>query len=218
MVLSSDPSGTDSSVGSQVGAPIFMCDASAEAERLSGALRARGYTVVDVPLGLLAGRAAVQRPALVVCDADAPGTRETIERMRAAAGEREIDVLLLGEASELSAQDHAALAQAASGTFARPVNADELTSRVEQLVGPPSTATRSSSGSSSGRPPVLVAATRRPYRYEGQKGGSSPHSAAPPPPPVSSTRGAALSSSPPNPGPRNPSVVPQGVGPMPHAR
>jgi hypothetical protein len=223
VVLSSDPSGTDSSVGSQVGAPIFMCDASAEAERLSGGLRARGYAVVDVPLGLLAGRAAVQRPALVVCDADAPGTRETIERMRAAAGEREIDVLLLGEAVELSVEDRAALERAASGTFARPVNADELATRVEQLIGPPSTAARSSSGSSSGRPPVLVAATRRPYRYEGPKGGSSPHSAAPPPPPpVSSGRGAAWSSSPPNPGLRNPSIaphgVPQGVGPMPHAR
>lgn len=217
--MSSDPSGTDSAVGSQVGAPIFMCDASAEAERLSGALRARGYAVVDVPLGLLAGRAAVQRPALVVCDADAPGTRETIERMRAAAGERAIDVLLLGEASELTPQDRAVLERAASGTFARPVNADELATRVEQLIGPPSTTARASSGSSSGRPPVLVAATRRPYRYEGPKGGSSPHSAAPPPPPpVSSGRGAAWSSSPPNPGLRNPSVVPHGVGPMPHAR
>lgn len=217
--MSSDPSGTDSSVGSQVGAPIFMCDASAEAERLSGALRARGYAVVDVPLGLLAGRAAVQRPALVVCDADAPGTRETIERMRA-AGEREIDVLLLGEATELTPNDRAALERAASGIFARPVNADELGTRVEQLIGPPSTTTRSTSVSSSGRPPVLVAATRRPYRYEGARGGSSPHSAAPPPaPPVSSAaRSAALSNPPASPGPRNPSVVPHGVGPMPHAR
>jgi hypothetical protein len=197
-----------------------MCDASAEAERLSAALRGRGYTVVDVPLGLLAGRAAVQRPALVVCDADAPGTRETIERMRA-VGQREIDVLLLGEPTELAPLERTALEAAASGTFARPVNADELATRVEQLIGPPSAVSRINAGSSSGRPPVLVAATRRPYRYEGPKGGgSSPLSAAPPapPPPVSSGgRGAAWSSNPPNASGR-PSVVPHGVGPMPHSR
>jgi len=67
-VVTADPkSSPDSSGGSsQVGALVFMSDASAEAERLSAALRARGYWVVDVPLGVLTGRVAVQRPALVV--------------------------------------------------------------------------------------------------------------------------------------------------------
>jgi len=36
-------------------APIFVSDASAEAERLTEALRQRGYLVVDVPLGLCWG-------------------------------------------------------------------------------------------------------------------------------------------------------------------
>ncbi|HSU39167.1 MAG TPA: hypothetical protein VLJ38_06360, partial [Polyangiaceae bacterium] len=72
-----------------------MSDASAEAERLSAALRSRGYWVVDVPLGLLAGRVAVQRPSLVVLDADTPGTSEAVQRMQGASGDKPIDIVLI---------------------------------------------------------------------------------------------------------------------------
>ena len=85
-MVSTDPkSSPDGTGGPQVGVLVFMSDASAEAERLSAALRARGYWVVDVPLGLLAGRVAVQRPSVVVLDADTPGTLETVQRMHVAA-------------------------------------------------------------------------------------------------------------------------------------
>ena len=57
---------------------IFVSDASAEAERLTTALRARGYSVVDVPLSLLVGRVAVQRPSLILCDVDADGALEKL--------------------------------------------------------------------------------------------------------------------------------------------
>src|SRR5262245_43952787 len=85
-VVPDPPAGSEtgsSSPGSSsdVGALIFVSDASAEAERLISALRARGYQVVDVPLGLLVNRVSVQRPALILCDADAPGAVESVERI-----------------------------------------------------------------------------------------------------------------------------------------
>jgi hypothetical protein len=220
-------SGPESAAGSQDGAVIFMSDASAEADRLSAALRARGYAVVDVPLGLLAGRAAVQRPAAVIVDADAPGTLETLRRMQAAAGGRTIEVVLVGESASSSAPGRSDLEAEASGLFTRPVSADDLVSKVEQIIGPGSA--RGSSPLSGGRPPVLVAAARRPYRYEGHRlGARSPLSAAPPPPGPSSIQappssapaavGGRPSTLPPAHTSRSASVVPQPVGIVPHAR
>ena len=76
-----DPSSRpDTGSSNDGGSLIFISDASAEAERLSAALRARGYGVFDVPLGLLVSRVAVQRPALMICDADAPGALEAVQR------------------------------------------------------------------------------------------------------------------------------------------
>jgi hypothetical protein len=221
-------SGPESSAGSQDGAVIFMSDASAEADRLSAALRSRGYAVVDVPLGLLAGRAAVQRPAAVICDADAPGTLETLRRMQAAAGGRMIEVVLVGESAG-SQPGRAELEAESSGLFTRPVSADDLVSKVEQIIGPGS-ARGSSPQSSAGRPPVLVAAARRPYRYEGHRlAARSPLSAAPPPlgpppslqgppssaPPSTVGRPSTLPPAVPS---RSASVVPQPTGIVPHAR
>lgn len=235
MVTTDPKSSPDSSGGaSQVGALVFMSDASAEAERLSAALRARGYWVVDVPLGLLAGRVAVQKPSIVVLDADAGGSLDTVQRMQAAAGGGGIEILLLADPSAQPPEGRVELEAMAAGAFTRPVSADELVAKVETLVGPPST--RSAAGA---RSPVLVAATRRPYRYEGGKlAGRSPMSGAPPPPtpsapptpssPSSPSSPAGISSvvpAPPSgkpssspPGGRGGSVVPQAIGAVPHAR
>jgi len=210
-----------------------MSDASAEAERLSAALRTRGYWVVDVPLGLLAGRVAVQRPSILVLDADAPGTLDTVQRMQVAAGGKGIEIVLLADPAASSAEGRAELEALAAGTFMRPVNPDELVGKVETLVGPPSTR----SGAAA-RSPVLVAATRRPYRYEGGKlGARSPMSGAPPPLPTVSPTPPPIGSQPPSvtpsavpsppssgrpssspPGGRAGSVVPQAIGAVPHAR
>jgi len=235
-VASSDPkSAPDSSPGSQ-GALIFMSDASAEAERLSSALRGRGHWVVDVPLGLLAGRVAVQRPAVVVCDADAPGTLETMTRVQIAAGERAVAVLLLAERSDSPSDSRRELEKLSGGVFTRPVDAEALIDRVEQIVGPAGSRPSSSGGQ---RSPVLMAASRRPYRYEGPKPGSrapvsGSASQAPAPPPSSPpgqpaspssapsvappSSGARHSSAPPGGAPRSGSVVPQGIGAVPHAK
>lgn len=228
-----------------------MSDASAEAERLSLALRGRGHWVVDVPLGLLAGRVAVQRPAVVVCDADAPGTLETITRVHIAAGDRAIEVLLLGERTESPSDSRRELEKLAGGVFTRPVDAEALIDRVEQIVGPAgSRPSASGMPVPGGRSPVLVAATRRPYRYEGPRPGSrapmmtsppsgqastppsgppgspsqqpsAPASASSPSsaPSVAPSSTGRPSSSPPGAASRAPgSVVPQGIGAVPHAK
>src|SRR5262245_28892308 len=72
---------------------IFASDASAEGAGLTGALRGRGYVVVDVPLGLLVRRVAVQRPALILCDVDAAGALEATSQLRGLPGGNRVDVL-----------------------------------------------------------------------------------------------------------------------------
>ncbi|HEV8244124.1 MAG TPA: hypothetical protein VGP93_00005, partial [Polyangiaceae bacterium] len=160
------PSGSDTGSAGDSGTLVFISDASAEAERLSAALRARGYALFDVPLGLLVNRVAVQRPALVICDADAPGALEAVRRVREVSGGQRIDVLFLGEAGRTLAEAQAELEREASGTFTRPVDAELLTRKVEALIGPPTTG-RPSLLSGGSRSAVLVASTRRPYRFEG---------------------------------------------------
>ncbi|HTA92744.1 MAG TPA: DUF4388 domain-containing protein [Polyangiaceae bacterium] len=156
------------------GTLIFVSDASAEAERLTTTLRGRGYAVVDVPLGLLASRVSVQRPSLILCDADAAAALDTIRRVREVPGGNRIDVLFLGEPGRTVDDQAGALQQEASGVFVRPVDEHILLRKVEALIGAPSSRTEHGTRMPpANRAPVLVAATRRPYRYEAGKHESS---------------------------------------------
>lgn len=166
---------------------IFVSDATAEAERLTASLRGRGYWVVDVPLGLLLSRASVQRPAVVLCDADAPGALEVVERLREVPGASAISVLFLGEPG-LEGRNQR-FAREAKAVFARPVDVHALLRRIESLIGQPGPrGLRLAAPPAGSRAPVLVASTRRPYRYETRSDASDPasspfaiQSAAPPP-------------------------------------
>ncbi len=153
---------------------IFVSDASAEAERLISTLRARGYQVVDVPLGLLVSRVSVQRPALILCDADAPGALESVERIhRDLPGGHRVDVVFIGERAGASSSELAsAIEREGSGSFHRPVDDAALARKVEALIGPPTRHEPRPRLAPGGRPPILVAATRRPFRYD-QRGPSS---------------------------------------------
>ena len=114
-----------------------MSDASAEAERLISALRTRGYQVVDVPLGLLVNRVSVQRPALILCDADAPGAVESVERIhRDVPGGHRVDVVFVRERSSQSNADLTSIIEReGSGSFDRPVDDGALTRKIEALIG-----------------------------------------------------------------------------------
>ncbi len=167
-----------SDLSSRIGgdAPIFVSDASAEAERLTEALRQRGYLVVDVPLGLLLGRLAAQRPALILCDADAAGALETIARLREVRGGESVEVIFFGESGRVLSDQADALFHEASGAFIRPVDVLALLRKVEALVGPPAVRAVASSNPSQSRSPVLLASTRKPYRFEGGADFSDPSS------------------------------------------
>jgi len=186
--------GNSSGSSSDVGALIFVSDASAEAERLISTLRARGYQVVDVPLGLLVNRVSVQRPALILCDADAPGALESVERIhRDVPGGHRVDVVFVRERGSQSAPDlTAALEREGSGAFDRPVDDAALTRKIEALIGPPTRGDARPRLAPGGRAPILVAATRRPFRYDQKPGGSL----APEPPPSGSTWVAPTPSTP----------------------
>jgi hypothetical protein len=148
---------------------LFMSDASAEAERLIVALRTNGYLVADVPFALLAGRVAVQRPALVLCDADAEGALDTLTRIRGMTPDNVVPVVLLGHRDGAIARIEGSLVEA---VFARPVNVTELVSTVERLVGSPranvsiSPSVRPSKPVGSSHPPKRASVSERPIRAD----------------------------------------------------
>lgn len=201
--------GSSSGSSSEVGALIFVSDASAEAERLISALRARGYQVVDVPLGLLVNRVSVQRPALILCDADAPGAVESVERIhRDVPGGHRVDVVFVRERGSQSAPDLTSIIEReGSGSFDRPVDDGALTRKVEALIGPPTRHEPRPRLAPGGRAPILVAATRRPFRYD-QKSGTS---LAPEPPPSQPPRSSTWVAPPGS----TPSTPPSGPGSSP---
>ena len=76
---------------------VFVSDPSAEAERMAQALRAAGYAVVDVPLSMLIARVAVQRPRVILLDADAEGALAAVARLRDLPDAEGIDVVFVGK-------------------------------------------------------------------------------------------------------------------------
>ena len=113
---------------------LFVSDASAETERLTSALRARRYVTIDVPTALLAGRVAVQRPDLILCDADEDGAIEALDKVRKLSADRPIPVILIGEGDRALATMNLDVAHA---VFTRPLDAEALLATVARLVGTP---------------------------------------------------------------------------------
>ena len=114
---------------------VFVSDPTAEAERVAQAMRAAGYTVVDVPLSMLVARVAVQHPRVILVDADGEGALDVIARMRELPDAEDIHVLLLAMPGGAVGSEEEALAHEASGLFVRPVDVPELVSRVSALAG-----------------------------------------------------------------------------------
>jgi hypothetical protein len=131
---------------------VFVADTTPEAELVTRSLRDAGNTVVDVLLSMLVARVAVQRPRVVVVDADAEGALDIIERMRELPGADDIHVLFVARAGGVIATPEEAIAHEGSGFFVRPVDVDALLQKVRLLaVGARAAAIPSEA---SGLPPV----------------------------------------------------------------
>ncbi len=117
---------------------VFVSDPSAEAERIAQALRSDGYVVVDVPMSMLIARVAVQRPRVVLVDADAEGALECVGKLRELPDAEGIDIVFLGKAGVGLAGTEDAMAHEGSGFFDRPVDIGALVRKVEALTGGPS--------------------------------------------------------------------------------
>ena len=105
---------------------VFISDPSVEAERITQALRSADFHVVDVPLAMLVARVAVQRPRIVILDADAEGALDAVARMRELPDAEAIDVLFCGRQGATLSGAEDALAHEGSGFFPRPVNMPAL--------------------------------------------------------------------------------------------
>ncbi|MDB4997975.1 MAG: large Ala/Glu-rich protein, partial [Myxococcaceae bacterium] len=116
------------------GATVFVSDPSAEAERVAQSLRGGGFVVVDVPLSMLVARVAVQRPRVILVDADADGALQAIARMRELPEAEHVDVLFIGRVGVAFTSAEDALAHEGSGFFARPVDVAAVVKRIETLT------------------------------------------------------------------------------------
>lgn len=126
------------------------------------ALRARGYGIIDVPLGLLPTRLRYEVPELVILDADAHEAAERVREYRAIAP-ASLTVLLGSRDGALDADPE--LLKLAELSFRRPLDIPEIAEKIAQLLGPAPRAQQLRPQARS-RAPLLVASARRPYRSD----------------------------------------------------
>lgn len=137
---------------------VFVSDASVEAERIGQVLRAAGYIVADVPLSMLHSRVAVQRPDVVLLDADAPSALEQVAKVRELPDAGAIDFLFVGGGQGPIRDADDALAHEGSAYFQRPVDVAGLVRKVEALTGGPAVQVPGAGRRISTPPPSIPAA------------------------------------------------------------
>ncbi len=165
---------------------VFISDPSVEAERITQALRGAEFHVVDVPLAMLVARVAVQRPRVVILDADADGALDAVARMRELPDAESIDVLFVGRPGAALSNAEDALAHEGSGFFPRPVNVPTLTKKVESLVlGEVEHSSAPPAPPHESNPPPSPSAPSRPPSQRPSRPPSMPPSRPPSVPPAS---------------------------------
>ena len=135
---------------------VFVCDSSAEAERITDTLRSAGYVVADVPISLLSSRASAQRPNVVLLDVDGEGVLDELGKLRKLPGSGAIDFVYLGSGDGVVKNADDALSNDGSAFFLRPVDIGGLIRKIEALTGGP--AARPEARSST--PPPSLAVSR----------------------------------------------------------
>lgn len=155
-----NPAGSVRSGGALIN-EVFICDASAEADRLQASLRAKHYPVIDVPPGLIAIRIRYEHPLAVILDADLKDSERIIQEIRDASG-GVTHVVLIGESGR--ALDSPSFSgSAARLRYYRPIDVEAVLADLIGLLGPPQ---QREARSRAPRAPVLMAATRRPVRVD----------------------------------------------------
>ncbi len=117
---------------------VIITDASVEGEEATSVLRARGFVVVDVPLGLLEAHFATDPPRVLILDVDQPKAIETCRRLRNTTGGSRMQLLCVGDplrAAELFVDGPASRASL-EDVFERPVDVQRLADRVGALATP----------------------------------------------------------------------------------
>jgi hypothetical protein len=142
-------------------ATVFVTDPTAEAERVAQSLRAAGYAVVDVPLSLLVARVAVQRPRVILIDADSDGALDAVARVRELPNAVAIEILFLARPGGAIASPEEAIVRRGSGLFVRPVEVASLVRKVETLTGRVESSEEGAAADSRGPPPSIPTSSQR---------------------------------------------------------
>lgn len=114
------------------GDTVLVTDASAEGETIASALRERGFHVVDLPIALLEGRIALERPRVVVVDVDEPGALAAVARLRERTGG--IDLALIGVGDPVRGAE--IVRGPVDHVFERPVDLRRLMDVIGNLASP----------------------------------------------------------------------------------
>lgn len=194
--MAPEPPGSDSASPHDINPLVFVSDESDEGERLAAVLRARGYSVVDVPPGRLIERALARPPSLVILDVDANGAMGNLKALRSIPGGKQVTVLAVGELGKTFDLHAAELGQETGDMHVRPIDVYAVLRRVETLLGAPSALPGGSlmppsnrlAQRPSGPAPSRTSEPSIPPRIRPSLPPSAPLSSSPPRAPVSSLR------------------------------
>lgn len=117
---------------------ILVAAGSPDGEAIASTLRTQGLHVVEVPLSALQARVVDLSPRVILVDVDQPGAVSALGEVREHLEGQNAQILCIGDSSHL-----ADLAIGAVQAFDKPVDLEQLTAEVADLVGPAAQRSRS---------------------------------------------------------------------------
>ncbi len=117
----------------QRGDSIVLSDSSVDAEDVAVILRLRGFSVFDVPLGLLEARVLSEEPRVIVVDVDQIGAIERLKRLRETPAGRRPELFCLGDPLRAAELVDVSLT---NNVFERPLDIQRLVDRITTLATP----------------------------------------------------------------------------------
>lgn len=128
------------------------------------ALQSKGYSVVDVPLGLMLSRCRYECPEVLICDADAHEAEAKLSEL-STLGLKKLKLILLGQKD--GALDRSVkLRELTDFSFLRPIDIEALVTQIAALCSQPRRRSHRPRVGRTGLMPSLVASARKPYRSD----------------------------------------------------